>query len=232
MSGLTSCQNIRLLLGVYVVGAIDPAERSMVDAHLPGCKKCREELAGLAGLPALLGRVPAEEAAAISGFSSERGMPLDRPASELLSPLLTQVAHRRRVRRWRGLAAAAAVALVATGSALGAMSVAAQPTAGSSGYWTRASATAPGTHETATIRFQGTAWGTRLAANVSGIPVGTTCQFWVVGANGVSWPAGGWTVSWNSRDTWFDGSTWLHPSAVRGFEITSDGRMLVHVSVH
>ena len=62
MTGLTDCGDIRHALGVYVVGAIDPAERSVVDAHLSRCLECREELAGLAGLPALLGRVPLADA--------------------------------------------------------------------------------------------------------------------------------------------------------------------------
>jgi hypothetical protein len=66
MTGLTDCGDIRHALGVYVVGAIDPAERSIVDAHLSHCLECREELAGLAGLPALLGRVPVAAAAIIA----------------------------------------------------------------------------------------------------------------------------------------------------------------------
>ena len=45
-------------LGVYVLGAIDPADRALVEAHLTTCRDCRDELAGLAGLPALLSRVP------------------------------------------------------------------------------------------------------------------------------------------------------------------------------
>ena len=62
MTGSADCRDIRHALGVYVLGAIDPAERSKVDAHLSTCPACREELAGLAGLPALLRRVPVGEA--------------------------------------------------------------------------------------------------------------------------------------------------------------------------
>ncbi len=45
------CPEARISLGVYVLGAIDPAERALVDAHLATCRDCRDELAGLAGLP-------------------------------------------------------------------------------------------------------------------------------------------------------------------------------------
>ena len=60
MSGFSGpeCREIRQLLGVYVVGAIDPAERALVDEHLGQCQLCRDELAGLAGLPAMMSRVP------------------------------------------------------------------------------------------------------------------------------------------------------------------------------
>ena len=58
MTGSAECRDIRHALGVYVLGAIDPAERSMVDAHLSTCPECREELAGLAGLPGLAAAYP------------------------------------------------------------------------------------------------------------------------------------------------------------------------------
>ena len=60
------CPEARISLGVYVLGAIDPAERALVDAHLATCRDCRDELAGLAGLPALLSRVSMEEAIALA----------------------------------------------------------------------------------------------------------------------------------------------------------------------
>jgi hypothetical protein len=60
------CSGARLSLGVYVLGAIDPAERTLVDGHLATCRDCRDELAGLAGIPALLARVGTEEAIALA----------------------------------------------------------------------------------------------------------------------------------------------------------------------
>jgi hypothetical protein len=61
MTSAWECADTRQALGIYVLGAIDPAERALVDAHVAGCRECREELAGLAGLPALLSRVDADE---------------------------------------------------------------------------------------------------------------------------------------------------------------------------
>ena len=49
MTQTWDCAEARPSLGVYVLGAIDPAERGLVDAHLVTCRDCRDELAGLAG---------------------------------------------------------------------------------------------------------------------------------------------------------------------------------------
>src|SRR6266566_313369 len=62
MTGMAGCREIKQALGVYVLGAIDPAERAQVEEHLATCADCREELASLAGLPALLRKVPVVEA--------------------------------------------------------------------------------------------------------------------------------------------------------------------------
>jgi anti-sigma factor RsiW len=56
-----SCADARRELGVYVLGAIEPADRAVLERHLGGCPRCRAELASLAGLPALLRRVPEAE---------------------------------------------------------------------------------------------------------------------------------------------------------------------------
>jgi len=56
------CGPIRHALGVYVLGAIEPADRALVSSHLAWCHDCRDELAGLARMPALLDRVPRAEA--------------------------------------------------------------------------------------------------------------------------------------------------------------------------
>jgi hypothetical protein len=262
MTDLTECQHVRQSLGVYVLGAIDPAERAEVDAHLAGCPDCRAELAGLAGLPALLGRVPVSEAARIAGFAvghlsgqesneNERLAPgqdvpqagdeaddwaddwADEPA-DTLSPLLAKMAQRRRVNRWRNLAAAAAVVIVAAGAAIGVVSAGGSPSApshvGGAVHWQQAQATAPGGRAHLVVRYAGMSWGTKLDASVTGIPAGTTCEFWVLGAHGGKWQAGGWTVTSMYQQSSYPGSSPVPASAVRGFEITAGHTVLVHVT--
>src|SRR3984885_3939887 len=116
MNGSADCRDIRHALGVYVLGAIDPAERTMVDVHLSTCPECREELAGLAGLPALLRRIPVGEAQQLAeddlGDPPGAGLPgaglpgAEVPSEEMLRSLLGRTTRVRQSRRWRGLAAA------------------------------------------------------------------------------------------------------------------------------
>jgi predicted lipoprotein with Yx(FWY)xxD motif len=63
MDDAGTCAGIRPQLGVYLTGAIAPADRVAVVRHLTACPGCRAELAGLAGLPALLRRPPVQAAA-------------------------------------------------------------------------------------------------------------------------------------------------------------------------
>ncbi len=60
---MDECADVRSLLGVYLMGAIAPDDRVVCTRHLAGCEQCRDELAGLAGLPGLLRRPPVQAAA-------------------------------------------------------------------------------------------------------------------------------------------------------------------------
>ena len=115
MTPTWDCTDARLSLGVYVLGAIDPAERALVDAHLVTCRDCRDELAGLAGLPALLARVNPDEISRICADDTVRTVTDDRPPGELIGTVLDLAEARRRRTRWRFLAAAAAVVAIAGG---------------------------------------------------------------------------------------------------------------------
>src|SRR5215471_14742354 len=116
MSTAASCREIRHALGVYVLGAIEPGDRTQVDEHLATCADCREELASLAGLPALLRRVPTAEAERLAVADQADAATDEAPPASLLPALLARTAQARRVRRWRELAAAAAVVVLALGA--------------------------------------------------------------------------------------------------------------------
>ena len=53
----TDCADARLSLGALVLGALEPGDREVVEAHVHGCRGCSETLAELAPVPGLLNRV-------------------------------------------------------------------------------------------------------------------------------------------------------------------------------
>jgi anti-sigma factor RsiW len=225
MTGLTDCGDIRHALGVYVVGAIDPAERSVVDAHLSQCLNCREELAGLAGLPALLGRVPLADAERLALGDEE----LEEAPAELLDALLGQVSARRRARRWRVIAAAAAAAIIAVGGGglAGGILMSHRPSTPS--YLARGSDSA--THVSAAVYLSPAASGTKMQVQVMGIPNGTHCQFWATTTDGRHLLVGGWTVNGSKSGNWYNASTTAAISQLRSFDVSgAKGKILVWIA--
>lgn len=95
--------------GVYVLGALAPAERSEYESHLDECEDCRDEVAELAVLPGLLGRLDAEQAASV-------GDPVKAPAALLdrvVNSARKEQERTRRRRRWQTAGAALAAACLA-----------------------------------------------------------------------------------------------------------------------
>lgn len=54
---LRACERWRFESGVYILGALSPAERRAYEGHLSRCHPCRDDLASVAGLPGLLARL-------------------------------------------------------------------------------------------------------------------------------------------------------------------------------
>ncbi|WP_345625197.1 anti-sigma factor family protein [Rugosimonospora acidiphila] len=101
---------------MYVLGALAPAERAQYERHLAGCAECRDEVAELAVLPGLLGRLDTPTAVAIDA-------PTATAPPRLLDSVLRKAGDERgrtmRRRRWQlaggGLAAACLAVLAAFG---------------------------------------------------------------------------------------------------------------------
>ena len=232
MTQAIECPEARVSLGVYVLGAIEPADRALVDAHLTTCRDCRDELAGLAGLPALLSRVSTEEAFALAGVG---GSPAsgragdDEAPPELLASVIDLTAARRRRRRWRDAVLGVAAALIIAAGVFGGLRIgsgtAAPPAAAGVNYpgqpngpWRTVTTSAGGM--SASVSYRPMGWGTQLAVKVSGIPVDTSCQLWVIGAGGSRTLAGGWVTDNREGSVWYPGSAGVPGSGVHGFQVT------------
>ena len=222
------CAEARISLGAYVLGALDPGERARVEAHLAGCADCREELASLAALPGLLGRVSRAEVEAVPA----------PPPADLLDRLLVAAARERRhdgrVRRLTSVAAAVVV-VAAAGAVIGvsqAGHVGVPEMAGASRTFV---ATDPVTHVTATLKEVQKGWGALVQFKLSGISVASyagvyQCKLIAIGARGQTDVAASWAAPAAGHDIKAIGSTAIAASDITSFKVVgSDGALLITV---
>lgn len=235
--GPDGCDEIRLALGAYVVGAIDPAERTVVERHIAACPACRDELAGLAGLPALLGRLTLAEVESL-GPGGEAPPVAAEPPAALLRSILDEAARRRAQRRRAAVLAVAAAAVVLAGAGTaarawlsGSGAPAARPThtSAAAGWQRQVTATDPQTNVTAIVRFSATRWGTAVDASVDGVAYGTRCELWATDSTGKRVGIASWTYA--SYGAWYPGSSSISTHAIKSFGVTAGGHTLVTVPV-
>jgi predicted anti-sigma-YlaC factor YlaD len=108
--------DLRRLLGGYLLGGLDEADLDRIDAHLRDCDDCRAELDQLAAVPELLKRLP--DAQRVAGDGAQAPISLaTRPSAENVETLLHKMRAERsresRTARVRWLAAAAVVLVAA-----------------------------------------------------------------------------------------------------------------------
>lgn len=223
MTSAGECGELRPALGVYILGAISPADRAAVERHLARCTDCRAELAGLAALPGRLGSVPAADMSAMASDERDRPGRDERPPDVPLQALLDRVARTRRHLRWRRLAVAAAAVAIAGGTAAGAGVLSARPSAPAMPWAATVSGSGPRTGMSAIVKYRRRPWGLALEVQVSGISPGTRCELQVVDARGQEVPAGGWMVAAGHAWAWYPASSPLPGADVRGFLITTAG---------
>lgn len=238
---MNECTDVRMALGSYVLGALDPAERSRVETHLAGCSACRDELAGLAGLPAMLGRVEEAQLDQMAG-----------PPPELLDGLLTRAAERRRrfgplgrLAGWLPLAAAACLPLVAGALfggfllPLGSQGTASPPPPSASpsasppeaaGEVERIAAEDPRTNIKGYVLLTKRQWGTEVELHLAGVPKGSRCRLLVIARDGRRDALGSWYVPYDEGYGEYRGSTMFPRGQLFSFEIVGlDGQPLLTI---
>jgi Putative zinc-finger len=187
---------VTMSLSAYVLGGADDREQLLVADHIPGCPACREELARLAPIPGLLGRLPT---AMVPG----RVLPSPAASPRGLTRLLPG-------RAWRATALTAAALAVGLGAGFSLAAPGTSPSAAPG-----ASAAAPGVifsgdnpaaHVRATAVLTATSWGTRIELQLSGAPLNNQCSLIVVTRAGAREQAGIWSA-------WSDGPITVPASA-------------------
>lgn len=110
---------IHALSGAYAVDAVDDLERARFEQHLAVCPQCREEVDSLRGAAGQLGALadrlppPSLRASVLHDITAVRPLP------PLAAPATRSAAPARRPWRGRLVAAAAAVAVLGGGAAIG-----------------------------------------------------------------------------------------------------------------
>ena len=184
---------LRLSLGSYVLGSLDRADRAALDAHLPGCPACREELASYAALPALMSRLSIDQVR----------QPTPTVPPTVLSRALNTVAAARnstvtQLRRWRRATVLSAAAATIIAVLFGATLLHTQTPSPPEGTPLIAAA---GVSASGSASLQAKPWGTALTLQLQGLPQGDSFTAWVTAPNGTRSIAATWTPSPNGHAT-------------------------------
>ncbi len=229
MSDPGQCGQVRSALGVYLLGAIGPAERVALDRHLAGCTGCREELAGLASLVGRLGTVSSADAIMLT---ADLPAAPGRPGTAVggTRTLLRRAARLRRHRMWRRAVTVAAVVALAAGAAAAGLPALfpARPTAVVTWPETVRGSN-PVSGAGAIVRYRGRPWGVQMVVQISRIPAGTVCELRVVTEGGQQATAASWTVTGHRDLAWYPAAAPFPEDGVRDFQVLSAGRTLVTV---
>ena len=171
---------LRELLGPYVLGGLDAADRALLDRHLLTCSVCRKELSSYAVLPALLrlGDGPAPS-------------PAPGPSDGALARTLHAVRHERlRRRRFALLASAAAVVLGLGATTAGLIAV--QGDNPNTSQPAVSLVAASGSNSQGQTSLTARPWGTSVDLDLSGLPQGQRFVMWVVSSDGTQQQAATW----------------------------------------
>ena len=214
----TCDSTLRLSLGAYVLGALDPVERAEVDAHLSDCAACRDELAGLAAMPGLLARVRIEDVLE----------PSPSPSPAMIARLLRRLRAARRARRRRFAVAGAAVTLAAAG-----MGAVVLSTGGSGPTGETASVAAVNARSgvSAKLGLRPESWGTAVHVRLRGVLAGTRCRLIAVSKSGAREVAGTWRATYDGTAD-VEAATAIPKDQLASFAVVNEaGRPLVRAAV-
>ncbi len=234
-----------MTLGVYLLGALDPGERSAFESHLSYCDICQRELVRLSPLPGLLNQITmadfAEELPPTGGEggTATRVPVQSRPVLEPLPPITEPVplpaatreperGQKARPRRsWRVAAAVAAVVVLGVAAVLGwrMMREPAAPPQAEGVTWSVSAGSA-----SAEARLVEHEWGTEIQSKIHGLPPDRECYLVVYDHHGNREVAGWWGTD-HPSDIEIPGSTSFQRGEIDRMEYLLDDRQTVALTI-
>jgi anti-sigma factor RsiW len=213
-----TCHDTTMSLGVYLLGALEPAEQAEVEAHLAVCETCRAELAELAALPSMLEQISIEDIAPQPLTPSDDLF--ERVAAQARAEGTDELTARRR--RYRRLTAVAAASAIVAGAGIGSWAILGDHSSSST-------SAQHGVHMTVALASQVS--GTGYKVEVSGLPTDEHCKLIAISTNGARDVAGKWTATYQGVAT-ETGSTSIPRSELARFVLLgTKGERLATVSV-
>jgi hypothetical protein len=236
-----------MTLGVYLLGALDPAERSSFESHLSYCEICRGELVRLAPLPGLLNQITPDDFADSMPSTDVEYTGPRAPTVTLPVPVPRQEVPRQRVddvpeprnrprnrpkdkprsrptarRFWRTMQAAVAVVVVAVGAIFGWQALRHEPAPPQPDgvVWVAETSDGSASVEARMIDHE---WGTEIQAKIHGMPPGRRCYLMVYDHYGNREVAGWWGTDHDPNEE-IPASTSIHRSKIDRMELLLDDR--------
>jgi hypothetical protein len=217
-------KEVHELLGAYLLGGLDEADKLRFEDHLKNCGTCRSELSDLESLPGLLDAVPVPDAVALAVPAARR--PGSDPAPDLApvpQPVLDELAARRRNSRRRltalvGVVAAACLALGFAAAPL--FDPADKPDAS---YSVKADSGMQ-----VTVGLVKKTWGTELAVDGRSLPQNGRLSLWVKDRAGVEDRACAWMATPSGRVR-VTSATPLQYTSIASVEVRNDRQQTIAV---
>lgn len=182
---------LRELTAAHVLGALDPADRAELEAHLEVCETCRQDVVDFAPLPALLARLDLSEVAGDPPEASD--------ADRLVLAVRADVARIERSRRWwqRTAVAVAVAAAVALGAVLVVNDGGGDPDDPWPGVAMAVEVASAET--TAHVVADERDWGTYVHVTAEDLPARDLYAVWTVDRSGAWAPVGSWAPTPDGR---------------------------------
>jgi hypothetical protein len=238
-------------IGVYLLGALQPDERSTFESHLAGCHVCRTELVRLAPLPGLLHQISREDFDDLHEHSLPPAPTGEAPGPAAGSPVAPEPEPPERPepirpgtpdarppgKRYRLVAVAAAVVVVVvTIAGILGYAVSREPPVTAPPAGVTWSATNSVSGISAHARVIERDWGTEIQVRMSNVPAYRDCKLVVRARNGYRGVAGyfetaGWWQSGHDPAEEIPASTSIELADIDTLEFVDEDKQVL-VSIH
>ncbi|MDQ1060612.1 hypothetical protein QFZ23_004513 [Arthrobacter globiformis] len=218
-------KEVHELLGAYLLGGLDEADKLRFEDHLKHCGSCRSELSDLESLPGLLDAVPVPDAVALA-VPPARRPGSDAPSPDMApvpQPVLDELAARRRNSRRRVAALVGVVAAACLGLGFAAAPLFDPTDKPDASYSVKANSGMQ-----VTVGMVKKTWGTELAVDGRSLPPNGRLSLWVKDRAGVEDRACAWMATPSGRVR-VTSATPLQYTSIASVEVRNDRQQTIAV---